>query len=109
MTVHETPVGATVEWYTPPALFDTLGLTFDLDPASPSMTPKRDRLPIGSRFAASGPVSRTNDRDTHWIVAPEVTGSSPVGHPNSPHEWQDRYGPVMPIADPYRLPIGSHG
>ena len=22
----------------------------------------------------------------HWIVAPEVTGSSPVGHPNTPHE-----------------------
>jgi hypothetical protein len=35
MTVHEAPVGATVEWYTPKSLFDTLGLTFDLDPASP--------------------------------------------------------------------------
>lgn len=33
--VHERPVGATVEWYTPPSLFETLGLTFDLDPASP--------------------------------------------------------------------------
>lgn len=33
--VHERPVGATVEWYTPPSLFDALGLTFDLDPASP--------------------------------------------------------------------------
>lgn len=37
MTVHERPVGATVEWYTPPSLFEALGLTFDLDPAaSPS-------------------------------------------------------------------------
>jgi hypothetical protein len=37
MTVHEAPVGATVEWYTPPELFDRLGVTFDLDPAaSPS-------------------------------------------------------------------------
>ena len=27
-------VGQTVEWYTPSALFDRLGLTFDLDPAS---------------------------------------------------------------------------
>lgn len=35
MTVHERPVGATVEWYTPPSLFDALGLEFDLDPASP--------------------------------------------------------------------------
>lgn len=35
--VHETPVGATIEWYTPPDLFDALGLEFDLDPAaSPS-------------------------------------------------------------------------
>jgi hypothetical protein len=27
--------GATVEWYTPPGLFDRLGLEFDLDPAHP--------------------------------------------------------------------------
>lgn len=33
--VHERAVGATVEWYTPPAVFERLGLTFDLDPASP--------------------------------------------------------------------------
>lgn len=37
MTVHERPVGATVEWYTPPSLFEALRLDFDLDPAaSPS-------------------------------------------------------------------------
>jgi hypothetical protein len=35
VTAHERPVGATVEWYTPPGLFDAIGLTFDLDPASP--------------------------------------------------------------------------
>lgn len=33
MTVHEAPVGATVEWYTPASLFDALGAEFDLDPA----------------------------------------------------------------------------
>lgn len=33
---HEAPVrGDTDEWYTPPAIFDALGLAFDLDPASP--------------------------------------------------------------------------
>ena len=32
---YESPVGATVEWYTPPALFERLGIRFDLDPASP--------------------------------------------------------------------------
>ena len=36
MTVHERPVGASVEWYTPPSLFEKLGLRFDLDPASPN-------------------------------------------------------------------------
>jgi hypothetical protein len=36
MTVHEKPVGASVEWYTPPSLFDKLGLRFHLDPASPN-------------------------------------------------------------------------
>jgi len=36
VTVHERPVGATVEWYTPPSLFERLGLRFDLDPASPN-------------------------------------------------------------------------
>jgi len=35
MTIHEAPVGATVEWYTPPELFDRLGgVVFDLDPAA---------------------------------------------------------------------------
>lgn len=33
---HERPHGGeTVEWYTPPAIFDRLGLRFDLDPCSP--------------------------------------------------------------------------
>lgn len=37
MTVHEKPVGSTVEWYTPRSLFQALGVSFDLDPAgSPS-------------------------------------------------------------------------
>lgn len=35
MTVHERPVGATVEWYTPPEFFARLGMRFDMDPASP--------------------------------------------------------------------------
>lgn len=37
MTVHERAVGASVEWYTPPSLFNALGLTFDLDPAAAPM------------------------------------------------------------------------
>jgi hypothetical protein len=34
MTIHEPPVGATVEWYTAASLFDALGAEFDLDPAA---------------------------------------------------------------------------
>jgi hypothetical protein len=39
VTVHEAPWGETREWFTPPELFDTLGLRFDLDPASPMSGP----------------------------------------------------------------------
>lgn len=35
----ETAVGETVEWYTPPELFEAIGLTFDLDPCSPMAGP----------------------------------------------------------------------
>jgi len=35
MAEHEMSVGASSEWYTPPEIFDALGLTFDLDPCSP--------------------------------------------------------------------------
>lgn len=39
MTVHEKPWGDTREWYTPPELFDSIGLRFDLDVASPMAGP----------------------------------------------------------------------
>lgn len=39
MTVHEKPWGETREWFTPPELFERLGLRFDLDPASPMSGP----------------------------------------------------------------------
>jgi hypothetical protein len=32
---HEPSIGATSDWYTPPEIFDALGLTFDVDPCSP--------------------------------------------------------------------------
>jgi hypothetical protein len=35
MAAHEACVGATDEWYTPPWLFEKLGLCFDIDAASP--------------------------------------------------------------------------
>jgi DNA N-6-adenine-methyltransferase (Dam) len=33
---HERPRGESVEWYTPPEVFEALGLSFDLDPAAPA-------------------------------------------------------------------------
>lgn len=35
MAEHETSIGASDDWYTPRAIFDALGLVFDLDPCSP--------------------------------------------------------------------------
>jgi hypothetical protein len=35
MAEHEPCIGLSDDWYTPPAIFDALGLTFDLDPCSP--------------------------------------------------------------------------
>jgi hypothetical protein len=32
---HENCIGESDEWYTPPSIFDALGMTFDLDPCSP--------------------------------------------------------------------------
>lgn len=35
MAEHEPSIGQSDDWYTPPAIFDALCLTFDLDPCSP--------------------------------------------------------------------------
>src|SRR5206468_1220707 len=35
MAEHEPSIGASDEWFTPPEIFDALGLEFDLDPCSP--------------------------------------------------------------------------
>jgi hypothetical protein len=35
MAEHEPSIGQSDDWYTPPEIFDALGLTFDLDPCSP--------------------------------------------------------------------------
>src|SRR5262245_8250360 len=35
MAEHEPSIGATSDWYTPPEIFEALGLVFNLDPCSP--------------------------------------------------------------------------
>lgn len=37
MAEHENSIGESDDWYTPPAIFDALGETFDLDPCSPGV------------------------------------------------------------------------
>ena len=37
MAEHETCIGETDDWYTPPSIFAALGLRFDLDPCSPGI------------------------------------------------------------------------
>lgn len=35
MAEHENCIGESDDWYTPPEIFDAIGMTFDLDPCSP--------------------------------------------------------------------------
>lgn len=45
---HESGANKSVEWYTPPEIFDALGLVFDLDPCSPGEG--KDFVPAEHRF-----------------------------------------------------------
>jgi hypothetical protein len=75
---HEPGNGGTPEWYTPPAIFNALGLTFDLDPCAPALPaaawiPARQRytspqdgmaLPWHGRIWLNPPYARET---AHWI------------------------------------------
>lgn len=37
VAMHEPSIGQSDDWYTPPAIFDALGIQFDLDPCSPGI------------------------------------------------------------------------
>jgi hypothetical protein len=47
---HESTVNESIEWYTPPAIFEAMGLMFDMDPCSPgegkSFVPAKQHLTI---------------------------------------------------------------
>jgi DNA N-6-adenine-methyltransferase (Dam) len=43
-------IGETSEWFTPPEIFDALGLTFDLDPARPGAGAKHCHVPAKKIF-----------------------------------------------------------
>lgn len=50
---HVPNEGASCEWFTPPAVFDALGIRFDLDPCAP-VWPAAWWLPVGRRFSLPG-------------------------------------------------------
>ena len=74
---HESPRNESVEWYTPPEIFEALDTTFDLDPCSPgeglSFVPAKTHLTIvddglttdwGGRVFMNPPYGRETK---HWI------------------------------------------
>lgn len=73
MTVHERPVGGSVEWYTPRSLFDALGLRFDLDPASPH--PPVPWVPAGRFYWKDGHLLPWEGRV--WLNPPYGPASVP--------------------------------
>lgn len=50
MTLHEQRRSKTVEWYTPPEVFEALGLGFDLDPCAPK-PPAAEWIPARERYS----------------------------------------------------------
>lgn len=47
---HESPTNKSIEWYTPPEVFEALGVTFDLDPCSAGEG--MDFVPAQKRYTA---------------------------------------------------------
>ena len=83
MSVHERPVGASVEWYTPPELFDGLGLTFDLDPASPN--PPVPWVPAPRHYWENGHLLPWDGRV--WLNPPYGPAAVPFIERMIAHKW----------------------
>lgn len=69
---HESTANESVEWYTPPEIFEALGLTFDLDPCSPG--PGLSYVPALRHYTA-----RDNGLTSPWA------GTCFVNPPYGPH------------------------
>lgn len=97
MTVHERPVGATVEWYTPPELFAALGARFDLDPASPC--PPVPWVPANTFYCSE---KGRHERGAQSIAQPALGYPAPPRHDGrlfseswNGHVWLNPpYGPA---------------
>lgn len=81
MALHEQCVGATDEWYTPPEVFEALGVTFDLDVASPGWM-KTPWLPARAFLTANG-------LEIDW--AGFVWMNAPFGGRNGLTPWLEKF------------------
>src|SRR3974390_213896 len=81
MALHEQSIGATDEWYTPLYIFEALGITFDLDVASPgaAITPW---IPA-ARFITAGSLELPW-RGRVWM-------NPPFGTRNGLVPWLDKF------------------
>ena len=87
MALHEQSVGATDEWYTPPHVFEALGLIFEIDVAAPSpavnaVRPTQTWIPA-HRFITE------NALDAPWVGC--VWMNPPFGKRNGLVPWLERF------------------
>jgi hypothetical protein len=81
MALHEQSVGATDEWYTPPHVFEAMGVIFDLDVASPEgLCPADDHC--GDAFTLDG-------LETDWFGF--VWMNPPFGGRNGIVPWLEKF------------------
>ena len=79
MSLHEQCVGVTDEWYTPPYVFDAMGMRFDLDVAAPRFL---DWIPA-DRFITSASLAQ------EWSGF--VWMNPPFGGRNGLVPWLDKF------------------
>lgn len=65
---HEPRYSTQIDWYTPPHIFDALGIIFDLDPCSAGAG--QDRVPASSRFTISDDGLAQTWHGTVWCNPP---------------------------------------
>jgi len=65
---HEPRHSKQIDWYTPPHIFDALGITFDLDPCG--AVAGLDRVPAVSRFTISDDGLAQTWHGTVWCNPP---------------------------------------
>lgn len=83
MALHEQSVGKTDEWYTPPHVFEAMGVTFDLDVASPG----REVVPwVPAAYAITKQIDGLS---VGWLGF--VWMNPPFGGRNGIVPWLDRF------------------